>query len=166
VYGSEAEETRAKTAEQCMDPQYRLILEVVYEALEAGMYYIPSFPTWVLTPHGSAAGIPLEQVSGSKTGVFAGTMYHDYQGSFQRQPEALPRYFITGNAGTMLANRVSHFYDLRGPSVSIDTACSTTLTALHLAIQSLRAGESDMAIVAGANLLLNPDVFTTMSNLG
>ncbi|GAB1210912.1 hypothetical protein ATERTT37_000022 [Aspergillus terreus] len=131
----------------CMDPQYRLILEVVYEALEA-------------------AGIPLEQVSGSKTGVFAGTMYHDYQGSFQRQPEALPRYFITGNAGTMLANRVSHFYDLRGPSVSIDTACSTTLTALHLAIQSLRAGESDMAIVAGANLLLNPDVFTTMSNLG
>ncbi|GAB1207223.1 hypothetical protein APSETT445_005936 [Aspergillus pseudonomiae] len=125
----------------------RLMLEVVYEALEA-------------------AGIPLESVAGSNTAVFSGTMYHDYQDSLYRNPETLPRYFITGNSGTMLSSRVSHFYDLRGPSVTVDTACSTTLTALHLAIQSLRAGECDMAIVAGSNLLLNSGVFVTMSNLG
>lgn len=93
-------------------------------------------------------------------------MYRDYHDVLNRDPETLPRYFITGNAGTMVSNRISHFYDLRGPSVTVDTACSTTLTALHLAVQSLRAGESDMAIVTGANLLLNSDVFVTMSNLG
>lgn len=93
-------------------------------------------------------------------------MYRDYTDSLSRDPETLPRYFITGNAGTMVSNRISHFFDLRGPSVTIDTACSTTLTALHLACQSLRAGESDMAIVIGANLLLNSDVFVSMSNLG
>ncbi|RAH80851.1 polyketide synthase [Aspergillus japonicus CBS 114.51] len=131
----------------CTDPQHRLILEVVYEALEA-------------------AGIPIESVAGSNVAVFAGTMSHDYQDSFYRSPEALPRYLVTGNAGTMVANRVSHFYDLRGPSVTIDTACSTTLTALHIAVQSLRAGEAKMAIVTGANLMLNSNIFTTMSTLG
>ncbi|TIC97276.1 Lovastatin diketide synthase mokB [Colletotrichum higginsianum] len=93
-------------------------------------------------------------------------MYKDYHDSLNRDPKSLPRYFITGNAGAMVANRISHFFDLRGPSVTIDTACSTTLTALHLACQSLRAGESDMAVVVGANLMLNSDVFVTMSNLG
>lgn len=93
-------------------------------------------------------------------------MYRDYTDSLSRDPETLPRYFITGNAGTMVSNRISHFFNLRGPSVTIDTACSTTLTALHLACQSLRAGESEMAIVVGANLLLNSDVFVAMSNLG
>ncbi|PYH87097.1 polyketide synthase [Aspergillus uvarum CBS 121591] len=131
----------------CTDPQHRLILEVVYEALEA-------------------AGMPLESVAGSNAAVFAGTMSHDYQDSFYRCPEILPRYLVTGNAGTMVANRVSHFYDLRGPSVTIDAACSTTLTALHLAVQSLRAGEATMAIVTGANLMLNSNIFTTMSTLG
>ncbi|PYI35790.1 polyketide synthase [Aspergillus indologenus CBS 114.80] len=131
----------------CTDPQHRIILEVVYEALEA-------------------AGIPIESVAGSNVAVFAGTMSHDYQDSLYRSPEALPRYLVTGNAGTMVANRVSHFYDLRGPSVTIDTACSTTLTALHLAVQSLRAGEATMAIVMGANLMLNSNIFTTMSTLG
>lgn len=105
-------------------------------------------------------------MAGSNTSVFGGVMYHDYQDSLNRDPETVPRYFITGNSGTMLSNRISHFYDLRGPSVTVDTACSTTLTALHLACQSLRTGESDTAIVIGANLLLNPDVFVTMSNLG
>lgn len=112
------------------------------------------------------AGLTLEEISGSKTSVFGGVMYRDYTDSLSRDPETLPRYFITGNAGTMVSNRISHFFDLRGPSVTIDTACSTTLTALHLACQSLRAGESDMAIVIGANLLLNSDVFVSMSNLG
>lgn len=93
-------------------------------------------------------------------------MYHDYQDSLNRDPETVPRYFITGNSGTMLSNRISHFYDLRGPSVTVDTACSTTLTALHLACQSLRTGESDTAGIVGANLLFNADAFVTMSNLG
>ncbi|OJK00237.1 hypothetical protein ASPACDRAFT_28570 [Aspergillus aculeatus ATCC 16872] len=131
----------------CIDPQHRLILEVVYEALEA-------------------AGIPIGSVAGSNAAVFAGTMSHDYQDSLYRSPETLPRYLVTGNAGTMVANRVSHFYDLRGPSVTIDTACSTTLTALHLAVQSLRAGEATIAIVTGANLMLSSNIFTTMSTLG
>jgi acyl transferase domain-containing protein len=93
-------------------------------------------------------------------------MYQDYHDSLNRDPKALPRYFITGNAGAMVANRISHFFVLRGPSVTIDTACSTSLTAVHLACQSLRGGESYMAIVVGANLRLNSDVFVTMSNLG
>ncbi|GJD04401.1 polyketide synthase [Colletotrichum higginsianum] len=101
-----------------------------------------------------------------ESAVFGGIMYKDYHDSLNRDPKSLPRYFITGNAGAMVANRISHFFDLRGPSVTIDTACSTTLTALHLACQSLRAGESDMAVVVGANLMLNSDVFVTMSNLG
>ncbi|KAK6225590.1 polyketide synthase [Colletotrichum tabaci] len=130
-----------------MDPHHRLMLEVVYEALES-------------------AGIPLESAAGTNTAVFGGIMYKDYHDSLNRDPKSLPRYFITGNAGAMVANRISHFFDLRGPSVTIDTACSTTLTALHLACQSLRAGESDMAVVVGANLMLNSDVFVTMSNLG
>ncbi|KAH8745877.1 polyketide synthase [Hyaloscypha sp. PMI_1271] len=130
-----------------MDPQHRLMLEIVYEALES-------------------AGVPLESVAGTNTAVFGGVMYQDYHDSLNRDPKALPRYFITGNAGAMVANRISHFFDLRGPSVTIDTACSTSLTAVHLACQSLRAGESDMAIVVGANLMLNSDVFVTMSNLG
>jgi acyl transferase domain-containing protein len=66
----------------------------------------------------------------------------------------------------MLSNRVSHFFDLRGPSVTVDTGCSTGLTALHLACQSLRTGEGEMAVVGGANVLLNPDNFIAMSCLG
>lgn len=73
---------------------------------------------------------------------------------------------MTGNGTAMLSNRVSHFFDLRGPSLTIDTACSTSLVALHLACQSLKAGESSMSIVGGANVMLNPDMFVTMSSLG
>ena len=110
--------------------------------------------------------MPIEQVVGTNTAVFGGTMYRDYHDSLHRDPRALPRYGVTGNAGAMVANRISHFFDLRGPSVAMDTACSTGLTALHLACQSLRTGEADMAIVVGGNLMLNSDVFVTMSNLG
>lgn len=93
-------------------------------------------------------------------------MIRDYHDTLARDPYTLPRYFMTGNAATMAANRVSHFYDLRGPSMTIDTGCSTTLTALHLACRSLQAGESGSAIVTGANLMLNPDVFVSMSTIG
>ncbi|RKU46330.1 Type I Iterative Polyketide synthase (PKS) [Coniochaeta pulveracea] len=66
----------------------------------------------------------------------------------------------------MASNRISHFFDLRGPSMTVDTGCSTTLTALHQAVQSLRAGDADMSIVGGSNVMLNPDMFKTMSSLG
>lgn len=66
----------------------------------------------------------------------------------------------------MLANRVSHFFDLKGHSTSIDTACSTSLIGLHLACQSLRSGDSDAAIVGGASLHLSPETFSTFSTLG
>lgn len=130
-----------------MDPQYRLMLQVVYESLES-------------------AGLPLENVAGSNTSVYGGVMFRDNHDSHSRDPDTLPRYFMTGNASTMASNRVSHFFDLRGPSMTVDTGCSTTLTALHLALQNLRAGESDMSIVTGASLMLNPDIFLSMSNLG
>jgi acyl transferase domain-containing protein len=70
-----------------------------------------------------------------------------------------------GTGAAMASNRLSHFYDLRGPSMSIDTGCSTTLTALHQACLSLRARESDLSVVGGANVMLNPDMFVAMSSL-
>ena len=130
-----------------MDPQFRLQLESTFEALEN-------------------AGIPLKEVAGSQTAVFAGSFFHDYYDAMMRDPETLPRYCLTGNGSAMLANRVSHFFDLRGPSVTVDTGCSTGVTALHLACQSLRTGESNMAVVGGANVILNPDNFVAMSCLG
>ncbi|RHZ65528.1 type I polyketide synthase [Aspergillus thermomutatus] len=130
-----------------MDPQFRLQLETVYEALES-------------------AGIPLENIAGSRTSVYAGAFFHDYHDSLMRDPATMPRYFMTGNGAAMAANRISHFYDLRGPSMTVDTGCSTTLTTLHLACQSLRARESDVSIVAGSNILLNPDMFESMAGLG
>lgn len=66
----------------------------------------------------------------------------------------------------MFSNRISHFFDLRGPSLTVDTGCSTSLVALHLACQSLRTGESKMSIVGGANVILNPHMFISLSNLG
>ena len=111
------------------------------------------------------AGISLQDVSGSNTSVFAGAFFRDYHDSHLRDPETLPRFLLLGVGSAMASNRLSHFYDLRGASVSVDTGCSTTLTALHQACQSLRTGESDMSIVGGANLMLNPDMFIVMSSL-
>lgn len=130
-----------------MDPQFRLQLESVYEALEN-------------------AGIPLNKIAGSKTSVFAGAFFHDYNDSILRDADNIPRFYLTGLGSAMASNRISHFFDLRGPSMTVDTGCSTTLTALHQAVQSLRAGDADMSIVGGSNVMLNPDMFKTMSSLG
>ncbi|RAL13057.1 type I polyketide synthase [Aspergillus homomorphus CBS 101889] len=129
-----------------MDAEVRMQLETVYEALES-------------------AGLPLDQVAGSRTGVYAGTCFRDNHDSLMRDPDTLARLFLTGNGAAMIANRISYFFDLRGPSLMVDTGCSTTLTLLHLACQSLRAGESEMAIVGGSNILLNADMFIAGSNL-
>ncbi|KAI0895982.1 hypothetical protein F4806DRAFT_496108 [Annulohypoxylon nitens] len=130
-----------------MDPQFRLQLETTYEALEN-------------------AGITIQQVAGSNTSVFAGAFFRDYSDAHTRDPETLPRFLLLGVGSSMASNRLSHFYDLRGASMTIDTACSTTLTALHQACVSLRTGESDMSVVGGANVMLNPDNFQVMSSLG
>jgi acyl transferase domain-containing protein len=83
-----------------------------------------------------------------------------------RDPDTIPRTALTGNGSAMMSNRVSHFFDFHGPSITVDTGCSTSLTALHLACQGLRSGEAAMSIVAAANLLLNPDNFIMLSSLG
>jgi len=120
----------------------------------------------VLVPNIFTAGISLERAAGSNTAVFAGSFFRDYSDGYMRDPTNLPRYYLTGNGAAMMSNRVSHFFDLRGPSVTVDTGCSTGLTALHLACQSLQTGESSVAVVGGANILLNPDNFLSMSSLG
>lgn len=112
------------------------------------------------------AGITMEKIAGSDTSVYAGLMFRDYHDAISRDPETIPRYFMTGNAATMASNRISHFLDLRGASMTVDTGCSTTLTALHLAVQSLRSFECGLSIVTGGSLMLNPDVFLSLSNLG
>ncbi|KAI9832015.1 MAG: hypothetical protein M1819_004559 [Sarea resinae] len=131
---------------KAIDPQHRLQLESAYEALEN-------------------AGIPMEQVVGSDTGVYTGVFNRDYAELSTRDPETGPVYQGTGNGMAMLSNRVSYAFDLKGPSISIDTACSASLTALHLACQSLRTGESKQAIVGGTNAMFSPDILIAMTLL-
>jgi acyl transferase domain-containing protein len=112
------------------------------------------------------AGIPLEKIAGTKTAVFSGIFTRDYTEGMLRDVETLPRYYATGTGTAMLANRVSYFFDLKGPSLTVDTGCSTSLVALHLACQSIRSGESEAALVGGSNIILNPDLLITLSNMG
>lgn len=77
-----------------------------------------------------------------------------------------PKYIVTGTAGCMAANRLSYFYDLSGPSISVDTACSSSMAALHQAVRTLQHGDSNMALVCGANLFFNPESFISMTELG
>lgn len=123
-----------------MDPQHRLMLEISYEALES-------------------AGLSLESIAGTKTGVFMAHFTSDYKSLIYRDPDIAPVLSATGLQATSLANRISWIWDLRGPSFVVDTACSSSLVALHLACQSIRNGECDTAIVGGCNLLLSPEVF-------
>ncbi|KAJ5572354.1 Acyl transferase/acyl hydrolase/lysophospholipase [Penicillium sp. DV-2018c] len=129
-----------------MDPQQRLLLEVAYEGLEN-------------------AGIPLNEVMGTNTSCFVGSFSADYTDLLLRDPECVPMYQCTnsGQSRAMIANRLSYFFDLKGPSVTVDTACSGSLVALHLACQSLQTGDASMAIAAGVNLILSHEFMSTMS---
>ncbi|KAJ5788763.1 Acyl transferase/acyl hydrolase/lysophospholipase [Penicillium paradoxum] len=129
-----------------MDPQQRLLLEVAYEGLEN-------------------AGISLTQIMGTKTSCFVGSFSADYTDLLLRDPECLPMYQCTnaGQSRAMVANRLSYFFDLKGPSVTVDTACSGSLVALHLACQSLQTGDASTAIAAGVNLILSHEFMSTMS---
>nr|UWV21337.1 polyketide synthase 4 [Chaetomium globosum] len=136
----------AETASS-LDPQYRLQLESVYEAIES-------------------AGLPLAQIAGSNTSVFTGVFVHDYRDGLLRDADNLPRLMATGTGVPMMSNRISHFFDLHGTSMTIETACSSGMVALHQGIQSLRTHEADLSIVGGANLTLNPDMFKALSSSG
>jgi acyl transferase domain-containing protein len=111
------------------------------------------------------AGLAMNDVIGSNTSVYAGSFFKDYHDAGLRDVTTLPRFFLVGVGSAMASNRLSHYFDLRGASMSIDTGCSTTLTALHQACNDLRNRESNMSVVSGANLMLNPDMFITMSSI-
>ncbi|MEU0692428.1 alpha/beta fold hydrolase [Streptomyces niveus] len=116
-----------------MDPQQRLLLEGSWEALEH-------------------AGIDPTTLKGSRTGVYAGVMYHDYFGSF--------------GTGSMVAGRVAYTLGLEGPTLSVDTACSSSLVALHLAAQALQQGEADLALAGGVTVMASPGTFVEFSRQG
>ena len=121
-------------------------MELAYEALENG-------------------GIPRESIAGTATSVFTAIFPTDYNGHLYKDTLDLPVYYMTGVEMALFSNRLSHLLDLRGPSMTLDTACSGGLVALHQACQSLRDGESDTALVAASNLILGPDHFIGLSNL-
>ncbi|KAF2637935.1 ketoacyl-synt-domain-containing protein [Massarina eburnea CBS 473.64] len=129
-----------------MDPQQRGMLETSYHALEN-------------------AGIPLKALAGSKTAVFTASFSDDHRMLNLNDPELLSPYTGSATAWSILANRLSWWYDLKGPSVHVDTACSGGLVALHLACQSLRNGETSMALVGGSNIMSSVEQFLFMSNL-
>lgn len=130
-----------------LDPQQRLLLETSYRALEN-------------------AGIPLEKVLGSRTSVFTGSFTNDYLHLNTKDTERGSNYDAVGlSSFAMLANRLSWFYSLSGPSVNLDSACSSSLMALDIACQSLRNGNADMSLVAGCTLMFNPDWMLLLSNM-
>ena len=112
-----------------------------------------------------SAGTPLDCAMGSNTSVFVGSFCGDFTELLMKDPETVPLYQATssGHSRAILANRLSYFFDFRGPSVTIDTACSSSLVALHMGYQSLRSGESRQALVAGANVILSHEMTISMS---
>ena len=130
-----------------MDPQQRLFMQVAWEALEN-------------------AGQTLPGLAGSAAGVFVGVYQGDYSSMQMADTANIDAHVAAGMSHAIVANRLSHFLDVRGPSLAIDTACSSSLVALHLAVQSLRQKETDLAIVGGVNLMLSPLTVLAISRWG
>ncbi|CAG8958684.1 hypothetical protein HYFRA_00011526 [Hymenoscyphus fraxineus] len=152
---------------EAVDPQQRMLMETVYDSL-------------------CAAGQTIEGLRGTPTAVYVGLMCDDWSGMITKDLEVFPQYGATGIARSIISNRVSYFFDWHGPSMTIDTACSSSrefsnsffinrkgntnskifkVVAVHQAIQTLRSGESQVAIAAGANLILTPDMYVAESKL-
>ena len=130
-----------------MDPQQRFALEMAWHAIED-------------------AGYRASALAGSRTGVFMGVCHWDYAELLEKHLAAVDAYTPTGIAFSIIANRVSHFFDLRGPSVTNDTACAASMTAVHDAVAALRAGQCDMALAGGVNLIWSPNHFVAFSKAG
>jgi acyl transferase domain-containing protein len=130
-----------------MDPQQRLLLEVAIEAIDD-------------------AGLPHPQLRGSRTSVYTASYHSDYAQLQYGNPEDIDARTLTGTLHSVIPNRLSYLLDLRGPSVSVDSACSSSLTAIHLACQGLRSGETDLAIAGGVSLMMTPELTVAMSKVG
>jgi acyl transferase domain-containing protein/SAM-dependent methyltransferase/acyl carrier protein len=128
-----------------MDPQQRLLLEVTWESLEN-------------------AGIAPSSLMGSRTGVYVGICNSDYQQLLlRRSPSTIDAYLASGNAPSIASGRLSYVMGLRGPCMTIDTSCSASLVAIHSACQSLRFGESSMALAGGVNVICAPETSISLS---
>ncbi|KAL7913516.1 putative polyketide synthase [Trichoderma velutinum] len=129
-----------------VDPQQRMLLEVSYEALEN-------------------AGIRKEDIDGSDAAVYVGSFVKDYEYISLRDQNWGPKYAATGNGIAIMSNRISYFLNLHGPSMTVDTGCSSSLIAVHLAAQSLRTGETSLALAAGTGMILSPETMLPMTAL-
>ena len=132
-----------------IDPQHRMLLEVIWEALES-------------------AGQSSERLEGSATGIYVGISQNDYaQYHLNSAPHSeLDVHDSSGNPLCFAAGRAAFYLGTRGPTCAIDTACSSSLVALHLAVQALRGGECNLALAAGVNLILSPEIFVCLSKAG
>ncbi|MFB6262474.1 MAG: SDR family NAD(P)-dependent oxidoreductase [Bradymonadaceae bacterium] len=130
-----------------MDPQHRKLLEVAWRAVED-------------------AGFPAEGLEGTKTGAFVGSIANEYRNLMHYGGGAVDVYSESGGARAACSGRISHVFGLNGPSLTLDTACSSSLYATHLACESIRRGDSERAIAAGANAILRPEPSIAFSSTG